>query len=66
MNSTLNINNAQNQFQNSNIEIKNYLGQLVFTGTFTNQIDLHYLSAGMYFLTIQDKGNIKTIKFYKE
>ncbi|MBL7935003.1 MAG: T9SS type A sorting domain-containing protein, partial [Bacteroidia bacterium] len=64
--SILNIVDEQNQLQNSTIEIKNYLGQTVYSNSFTNQINLSNLSNGMYFLTIQDKENIKTMKVVKE
>lgn len=64
--SILNISDEQNQLQNATIEIKNYLGQIVFTSPFTSQIDLQNLSAGMYFLTIQDRERKQTIKIVKE
>lgn len=64
--SILNIIDENNQLQNAKIQIKNYLGQLVFTSTFTSQINLHNLSAGMYYLTIQDKNSKKTIKIIKQ
>jgi hypothetical protein len=64
--SIMKISDEQNQFQNATIEIKNYFGHVVYTNPFSSQIDLHNLSAGMYFLTIQDKGNKKTIKVVKE
>lgn len=64
--SILNIDDKNNQLQNSTIQIKNYLGQLVFCSPFANQINLQSLSAGMYFLTIQDKENNKTVKILKE
>lgn len=64
--SILNIIDEQNQFQNATINIANYLGQIVFTSPFTSQIDLQNLSAGMYFLTIEDKSNKKTVKIIKE
>jgi hypothetical protein len=64
--SVINISDKQNQFQNSTIEIKNYLGQLVFTTPFNSQINLSDLSAGMYFLTTEDKNNKRTIKIVKE
>ncbi len=51
---------------NSTIEIKDYLGQDVFISPFTSQIDLHNFSAGMYFLTIQDKEKKLTIKIIKQ
>ena len=62
----LNISDENNAFQNSTIEIKNYLGQVVFTTPFASQINLQNLSAGMYFLTIQDKSSSKTVKFIKQ
>jgi hypothetical protein len=64
--SKINIDDEKNQFQNSTIEIKNYLGQVVFTTPFASQINLQNLSAGMYFLTLQDKSNSKTVKFIKQ
>lgn len=64
--SIINILDEQNELQNSTIEIKNYLGQSVFSSPFTPQIDLSGLSAGMYFLTIQYKENRKTIKIIKQ
>ncbi|HRG01276.1 MAG TPA: kelch repeat-containing protein [Bacteroidia bacterium] len=65
-NSILNIIDKQNQFQNATIEIKNYLGQIVFESHFNNQVNLLNLSNGMYFLSIRHKEQIKTIKFIKE
>lgn len=64
--SIINITDEQNQFQNSVIEVKNYLGQVVFTSPFTPQIDISYLSAGMYFLNIKDEYTARTVKFIKE
>ena len=65
-NSILNIVDENNQLQNTTIQIKNNLGQLVYTSPFTSQINLHSLSAGMYFLTIEDKSSKKTIKIIKQ
>jgi len=65
-NSFINIDDEKKQFQNATIEIKNYLGQIVFTTPFTSQINLSNLSVGMYFLTIQDKSSSKTVKIIKE
>ena len=62
----IDISDDQNQFKNSTIQIKNYLGQVVFITAFASQINLQYLSAGMYFLTIQDKSSSKTVKFIKQ
>jgi hypothetical protein len=64
--SMLNIIDEVNQFQNATIQIKNNLGQLVFSSPFTTQINLSSFSAGMYFLSIQDKSNSKTVKIIKE
>ena len=64
--SIINIVDENNLLQNANVQIQNYLGQLVFTSPFTSQINLHYLSAGMYFLTIEDKSIKKTVKIIKE
>jgi hypothetical protein len=65
-NSILNIIDSKKQLQNSTIEIKNYLGQVVFSSPFNTQINLSNLSVGLYFLTIQDKSNSKTVKIIKE
>ncbi len=62
----LNITDEQNLLQNSIIEIKNYLGEIVLTTLFTNEINISSLSSGMYFLTVQDKATKYTIKFIKE
>jgi hypothetical protein len=64
--SIINIVDENNQLQNTTIQIQNYFGQLVFSSPFNSQIDLRSLSAGMYFLTIEDKGNKKTIKLVKQ
>lgn len=65
-NSIINIVDENNQPQNTTIQIQNNLGQLVFTSPFTNQINISNLSAGMYFLTIQDKNTKKTVKIIKQ
>ena len=64
--SIINISDEQKHFQNTTIEIKDYLGHVIYTSPFNSQIDLHNLSAGMYFLTLQDKSTLKTIKLFKE
>ncbi|MBI3519501.1 MAG: T9SS type A sorting domain-containing protein [Bacteroidetes bacterium] len=64
-NSILNISNEQNQLQNSTIRIKNPLGQTVYSSPFRNQIDISLLSSGIYFLTIEDRSNKKTVKIIK-
>ncbi len=63
---TLNINDERSQFQNSTVEIKNQLGQLVFTAPFRNQINLSDFNAGIYFLSLVDKNSRKTIKYIKQ
>lgn len=64
--SILNITDKENQLQSATIEIKNYLGQTVFSSPFTPQINLQSLSAGMYFLTVEDKYSKKTVKIIKQ
>lgn len=64
--SSLNILDEQNKFQNATIEIKNCLGQVVFSSPFKTQIDLQNLSADMYYLTLQDRELKQTIKIIKE
>ncbi|MBI3519503.1 MAG: T9SS type A sorting domain-containing protein [Bacteroidetes bacterium] len=64
-NSILNISDEQNQLQNAIIQIKNPLGQNVYSSSFSNQIDISTLSAGIYFLTIENKYNKKMVKFAK-
>jgi len=64
--STINIVDENNQLQNATIQIKNYLGQLVYNSSFTSQIDLRNLSAGMYFFTVEHKNSKKTVKIIKQ
>lgn len=64
--SIINIVDENNQLQNATIQIKNNLGQFVYTSSFTSQINLYNLSAGMYFLSIEDKSSKKTIKIIKQ
>lgn len=64
--STLNIIDKNNQLQNATIHIQNYLGQVVYNAPFNSQINLSNLSAGMYFLNIEDEGIKKTIKIIKQ
>lgn len=65
-NSILNIVDEKNQFNNSTIEIKNHLGQMIYAAAYSSQIDLSNLSSGIYFLTIRDNYNRKTMKFSKQ
>lgn len=60
------IKEQENLLPDASIEIKNNLGQLVFSSPFSNQINLSSLSAGMYFLTIEDKSTKKTVKIVKQ
>jgi hypothetical protein len=62
----LNIIDNQNQFHNAKIEVKNYLGQLIYTIPYSNQIDISNLQSGIYFLYFKNTSNSKTIKFIKE
>ncbi|MES2760954.1 MAG: T9SS type A sorting domain-containing protein [Bacteroidota bacterium] len=64
--SVINIIDEHEQLQHSIIEIKNYLGQTVYTSSFVNQINISSLAAGMYFLTVQDKEKKRTVKVVKE
>lgn len=64
-NSILNIIDKQNQIKDATIEIKNYLGQVVFVSTFNNQINLSNLSEGMYFLVVKNEQIRTVIKFIK-
>lgn len=65
-NSIINIIDEQNELQNSVIEIKNSLGQVVLSSAFSNQIDISHFPSGMYFLTVQDNSRKKTVKVIKE
>lgn len=65
-NSILKIVDENNQPQNTIIQIKNNFGQLIYSFPYTSQIDMHSLSAGVYFLTIEDKSYKKTIKIIKQ
>lgn len=64
--SILNIVDKYNQLQNSTIEIKNYLGQTIYSAPFTSQIDLQSFSSGMYFLTLEVKDSKRTVKIIKK
>ncbi len=64
--SIINIIDEQNQLQNSTIEITNALGEVVFSSSFSNQIDISHLQSGMYFLTVQDNSKKKTVKIIKQ
>ncbi|MES2514726.1 MAG: T9SS type A sorting domain-containing protein [Bacteroidota bacterium] len=61
----ININDEENLLQNANIEIKNNLGQVVYSRPFNSQIDLSHFSSGMYYLTINALYS-KTVKVIKQ
>lgn len=64
---TLNILGNQNQFENSQLELVNYLGQTVLKVEFTNTIDVSQLAQGIYTLKIISKENQNYYsKFVKE
>lgn len=64
--STINIVDELSELQNSSIEIKNSLGQTVYSSFFTSQINLSDLSPGVYFLVLQNKNVTKTVKIVKQ
>jgi hypothetical protein len=64
--SIINIVDEFSQLQSATIQIKNYLGQIVFSSPFANQINLSVLSTGMYFLTLLEDHNSHTVKFVKQ
>lgn len=65
-NSILNIKSNNQQLQNARIEIKNTLGQVVYVGVYSDQIDVSNLPQGIYFITINKKESKQTIKFVKD
>ncbi len=64
--SFLNISSEQNNFQKSNIEITNYLGQTVLKTPFKNQLDVSSLSPGYYFIKINSDEKNYYSKFVKD
>jgi hypothetical protein len=65
-NSILNIRGKNQQLQNTTIEIRNTLGQIVYFDVYAAQIDISYLPSGIYFITLNTKETKRTIKFVKE
>lgn len=66
-NEILYFTDPENQFQNSEIEITNYLGQMVFKAPYTDEIDVSKLPQGIYTLKIITQGNMSCYsKFLKE
>lgn len=64
--SILNIKSNNQQLQNAGIEIKNTLGQVVYVGMYSHQIDVSNLPQGIYFITINKNESKQTIKFVKD
>ena len=62
----LNISANDFNLSNSTIKITNTLGQIIFTSIFVPQIDISQLIQGIYFLTVQDNSNEKTVKIIKQ
>jgi hypothetical protein len=60
------IRDKNHQLQNASVEIKNTLGQVVYVGIYSNQIDVSNLPQGIYFITINKKESKQTIKFVKD
>jgi hypothetical protein len=63
------INIDSRAFKNADIKIINTFGQVVYQKTkadLTESLDFSYLSAGIYFVNIQNKISQKTIKVIKE
>lgn len=65
-NSIINLEDENNKFQSSFITIRNVLGQIVFYTRFYSQLNISNLSEGIYYLTIQDSSNKKTVKLIKQ
>ena len=64
---SIHISDHENKFQNSEIEITNYLGQAVLKTSFINTIDVSKLSQGIYTLKITTKESQSYYsKFVKE
>jgi len=62
----LNISNEKQIVKNSTITITNAIGQVMLSIPFTSQIDISSLSSGIYYLTIQDTSDKKTVKIIKQ
>lgn len=65
-NSVLNITDEYNQLQNTTIEIKNTLGQIVLLAPFSKELNVSELSSGIYFLIVQSRDRKKIVKVIKE
>jgi Secretion system C-terminal sorting domain len=64
--SIINIVDNNNQLQNAIITITNILGEIVLLKPFSNQINITSLASGMYYITMQNGSNKKTIKITKQ
>ena len=63
---TLTILDKQNQFRNTNVSIINYLGQIILSIPFSNQIDVSNLLNGVYTIQIKTvNGELYNSKFVK-
>jgi hypothetical protein len=61
------ISNGENKFQNTEIKILNYLGQIVSEKPYTNSVDVSGLAKGLYTLKIIARDNaVLYSKFVKE
>jgi hypothetical protein len=64
---TLNISDENNAFENSIIEVTNYLGQTIIKQAYSNTVDVSKLPIGIYTLEINIKGRQSFYsKFIKE
>ncbi len=64
---TLNIINEENTFENSTLEITNYLGQIVIHQPYSHEVDVSKLPAGIYTMKINNSDrDIFYSKFIKQ
>ncbi|MES2761616.1 MAG: T9SS type A sorting domain-containing protein [Bacteroidota bacterium] len=63
----LHISDETNEFENSTLEVTNYLGQTIFKEAYSNDVDVSQLRAGIYTLKINGMGKESLYsKFIKE
>jgi hypothetical protein len=65
-NPCVNILNIKGLLPNTTFRIININGSDVLTGTATNKIDVSQLQTGVYFITLINQQNHKTLKFIKQ
>ena len=65
-NPCVNILNIKGLLPNTIFRIINLNGSDVLTGTATNKIDVSQLQTGVYFITLINQQNHKTLKFIKQ